>query len=78
VDLGAKLLLANVGPGAGSRQTTGSSAPGARLFVYGRSGRPCRRCGTPIAWGRLGEGARSTYFCPACQPAPELPARPGG
>jgi endonuclease-8 len=77
VDLGARLLRANVGPGAGSRQTTGDAAPGARLFVYGRSGRPCRRCGTPIVWSRLGEGARSTYHCPTCQPAPELPARPG-
>lgn len=70
VDLGAKLLRANVAPGTRSRQTTGSSAPGTRLYVYGRSGRPCRRCGTPIAWSRSGEGARSTYHCPTCQPAP--------
>ncbi len=76
VDLGAKLLRANVGPGAGSRQTTGSSAPGARLYVYGRSGRPCRRCGAAIAWSRSGEGARSTYHCPGCQPAPEAAAPP--
>jgi endonuclease-8 len=69
VDLGAKLLRANVAPGARSRQTTGSSFPGARLWVYARSGRPCRRCGTPIAWSRSGEGARSTYHCPTCQPA---------
>jgi formamidopyrimidine-DNA glycosylase len=33
--------------------------------VYGRSGRPCPRCGTPIAKARA--GGRSTSFCPRCQ-----------
>jgi formamidopyrimidine-DNA glycosylase len=38
------------------------------LDAYGREGRPCRRCGTPIrrrAWMN-----RSSYFCPRCQPVP--------
>lgn len=35
------------------------------LFVYDREGKPCRRCGTPIVRGRLGN--RSTFFCPGCQ-----------
>ncbi len=34
--------------------------------VYGRAGRPCLRCGTPIARVRVAQ--RSTHFCPHCQP----------
>jgi formamidopyrimidine-DNA glycosylase len=35
--------------------------------VYGRTGKPCVRCGTPIACIRL--AGRSTHFCPTCQKA---------
>lgn len=34
-------------------------------WVYGRTGQPCRRCGTPIR--RLKMGGRSAHFCPHCQ-----------
>jgi len=54
------------GPG---RWTTGSHDPSRRVYVYGRAGRPCPRCGTPIAYGRHGAQARSTWWCPRCQPA---------
>jgi endonuclease VIII len=37
------------------------------LAVYDRAGRPCRRCGTRIVTGRLGEQGRSVWWCPACQ-----------
>ncbi len=37
-----------------------------KLYVYERAGKPCRRCGTPIR--QITQGARSTYFCPKCQP----------
>jgi formamidopyrimidine-DNA glycosylase len=37
------------------------------FLVYGRTGEPCRRCGTPIACARL--AGRSSHFCPRCQPA---------
>lgn len=40
----------------------------AGLAVYGRRGQPCRRCGTPIRMARHGDQARSTYWCPTCQP----------
>lgn len=40
----------------------------AGLAVYGRRGQPCRRCGTPIRMARHGDLARSTYWCPTCQP----------
>lgn len=36
-----------------------------KLFVYERSGEPCRVCGTAIK--HFVQGQRSTYFCPACQ-----------
>ncbi len=35
------------------------------LKVYGREGKPCPRCGAPVARKRL--GGRGTYYCPACQ-----------
>lgn len=38
-----------------------------RLRVYGRTGRPCRKCGAPVK--RIIQAARSTFFCPRCQPS---------
>jgi endonuclease-8 len=35
--------------------------------VYGRSGRPCPRCGTVIVARAQGDGNRTTYWCPGCQ-----------
>ncbi len=54
----------------GARRTTGRSNPAERLYVYGRNGRPCRRCGTPVRLQHHGEHNRSTYWCPRCQPHP--------
>ncbi len=39
-----------------------------RLWVYGRAGLPCLRCGSRIAATRLGDGARATWWCEGCQP----------
>jgi endonuclease VIII len=72
VDRAANLLAANTGGGA--RVTTGQHGRGRELWVYRRAGRPCRRCGTPIQARRQGEQARTTYWCPSCQPAREPPA----
>jgi len=33
--------------------------------VYGRTGEPCRKCGTPIR--RVVMGQRATFYCPSCQ-----------
>jgi formamidopyrimidine-DNA glycosylase len=33
--------------------------------VYGRTGEPCRACGTPIK--EIRHGNRATFFCPKCQ-----------
>ncbi len=55
-----RLLLANLGDGP--RRTVAGG-----LAVYGRSGRPCRRCGTAIRMDRTGRDPRVTYWCPTCQ-----------
>jgi endonuclease-8 len=69
-----RLLAANVG--GGRRVTTGLAVPGVPAgapspgrshWVYGRAGRPCRRCGTLVLGRRQGAQARMTYWCPRCQ-----------
>ena len=37
------------------------------LQVYGKTGQPCARCGSPIANIKL--GGRGTHLCPHCQKA---------
>lgn len=57
------------------RTFTGDTRSGRQDWVYGRADLPCRRCGTPILEGTLGDpvlpgrGAtdRVTYWCPRCQ-----------
>jgi endonuclease VIII len=51
----------------GSRRTMFGLNQRARLWVYGRSGEPCRVCGARILMRRQGLDARSTYYCPQCQ-----------
>jgi len=51
---------------------TGRRAAG--FAVYGRSGRPCRRCGTLISRRKQGEHARITYWCDRCQRRMRAPA----
>jgi endonuclease-8 len=63
---GRRLLLPN--GRAGARTTTGERGPGRRTWVYGRAGRPCRRCSTTIASATHGDLDRVTYWCAACQP----------
>ena len=48
-----------------NRTTTGDTRGGRELWVYGRDGKPCRRCGTAIK--RDGSGDRVRYWCPNCQ-----------
>jgi formamidopyrimidine-DNA glycosylase len=42
--------------------------------VYGRSGEPCERCGTPVA--KTVVGGRGTSYCPSCQAASSSSKRP--
>ena len=51
------------------RTTTRSLNPAARLWVYGREGEPCRKCGARILSKAAGLDARLTYWCPDCQRA---------
>lgn len=76
LDASRRLMQANVRehvPGAivtytGPRRTTRANDPAARLWVYRREGRECRRCGATILKRKQGPDARSTYWCPECQP----------
>lgn len=63
VALTKRLMEANRRRGA--RITTGDSRE--PLWVYGRAGRPCRRCGTTVM--RVGsDRERVAFLCPSCQP----------
>jgi endonuclease-8 len=73
VETAVRFMRANVSGGSaivtysGMRRTTGRLDPSARLWVYGRAGKPCRRCGTAISRRKQGPHARSTYWCERCQ-----------
>lgn len=62
-----KLLRANV------TESLRLTAPAERLRVYRRNGEPCRRCGTPIVSRKQGVEARTTFWCPQCQPPIDMP-----
>lgn len=68
VDKARRLLLIN--KDRPDQVTTGNLRHGQRLWVYGRRGQPCRRCGTKIRSVEAGAGGidRVTYWCPRCQP----------
>jgi endonuclease VIII len=52
-----------------NRTTTGNTRAGSDLWVYGRVGRPCRRCGTTIESDRSQATGtdRISFWCPNCQ-----------
>ena len=68
-----RLMRAN--RGHWEQSTTGSLRRGEEHWVFERTGRPCRRCGTRIASAEQGSApyARLTYWCPRCQPGPAPP-----
>jgi endonuclease-8 len=53
------------------RRTTRRAEPSEKLWVYGRSSEPCRKCGEPIQARRHKADARLTFWCPRCQPQPD-------
>lgn len=70
----AQWLRDNLGPGL--RQTraptladaaTPDPDSAAHLWVYGRGGEPCLRCGGVVGYARLGRRPRGTYWCAGCQ-----------
>lgn len=60
------------------RVTTGVRRIGESTFVYGREGKLCHHCGDTIAMAalaepdRLAEQSRLIWWCPTCQPQPDL------
>lgn len=76
VDFAQRYMKANVADGkgdgmvtyAGNRRTTHAMNREERLWVYRRVGQECRRCGATVMMRKQGEQARSTYWCPECQP----------
>lgn len=72
LDIARSLLQTNVIEGTPAAIHTYRSlrrtAPGSdhddNLWVYGRKGKPCRQCGTPIESKKMGVDARTTYWCP--------------
>ena len=75
IDTARSLLQDNVVDGTSPRiqtyrnlrQLNPMSEHDESLWVYGRKGKPCRKCGTPIESKKMGLEARSTYWCPKCQ-----------
>ncbi len=65
VGVGRDLIRANASAGASFDRDVGLGP--ARLFVYGRGGRPCRRGAATIRSARLGAQARTVFWCPSCQ-----------
>ncbi|HEX4352950.1 MAG TPA: hypothetical protein VHZ95_08555, partial [Polyangiales bacterium] len=80
IELAQTLMASNVGAAAdggivtyrGLRRTTRRADTGERLWVYGRAGAPCRKCGSAIASALLGKDVRRTYWCPHCQPDSQI------
>ncbi|MDR4533915.1 DNA-formamidopyrimidine glycosylase family protein [Glutamicibacter sp. PS] len=72
VEIARKLLQVN--KDRGRRVTTGLARTREPYWVYGRAGRPCLRCGTPIEALTVGDEQsaqeRTCYLCPRCQPLP--------
>jgi endonuclease-8 len=66
----ARLMADDVRSGGGIRTFRPPQAPPwarERTWVYGRAGRPCRRCGARIRSRGQGDANRTTYWCPGCQ-----------
>lgn len=72
-----RLVAANIIEDAGDtlltyrgrgRRTTHATDPRERVWVYGRAGEACRKCGTAIERRLQGPDARVTFWCPCCQP----------
>ena len=77
VEKGRRLMLAN--RGHWEQSTTGSLRRGEHHWVFERTGRPCRRCGTRIVSAMQGEAPyeRLSYWCPRCQLGPAPPPLTG-
>lgn len=80
IDFGSSLTLDFAGRGSGEglfyygmQEGSTMAQPEERFRVYDRSGQPCLRCETTIQ--RITQAARSTFYCPQCQPGRRPRAR---
>jgi endonuclease-8 len=73
-----RLLMAN--RERWEQTTTGNLRHGEDHWVFERTRRPCRRCGTTITSAMQGEAPdhRVCYWCPACQSGPAPAPTPAG
>lgn len=75
-DVAQRYMRANVADGSGEgivtftgrRRTTHEMDSSRKLWVYGRAGLECRRCGAIVETRKQGIGTRPTFWCPSCQP----------
>jgi len=74
-DLMRRNVARGVSEAGGGRRTTPRGRIASPYWVYGRSGELCMRCGERVAMQRQDPLARSTYYCPGCQPSAR-PIRP--
>jgi endonuclease-8 len=71
-----KFMLASVAERSGNKFTayvpmrciSGRTNVAERLWVYKRTGEPCRHCGSAIVSRKQGFDARTSFWCPRCQP----------
>jgi endonuclease-8 len=76
VSTARQFMLANVTEASGNkittyvpmRRTTARANVAERLWVYKRTGEPCRHCGSAIVSRKQGFDARTSFWCPRCQP----------
>ena len=68
--------LLNANKDTYARTITGSRVEGQHDYVHGRSGLPCRRCGTTIEAAPLDDTGRVVFYCRACQDGPFPALRP--
>ncbi len=68
VALAARMLRQSITVRGNGQVTTGDPRRGHEHWVYGRTGLPCRRCGSLIRHAK--PHGRATWWCPRCQPGP--------
>jgi endonuclease-8 len=64
----ARIMTERLGPSGPLSGQSGPMTGRPPRWVYRRTGRACRRCGTNIVSKGQGEQSRTAYWCPTCQP----------
>ncbi len=69
IERARRLMTAAATSDSPVQTSTGSRREGENTYVHGRSGRPCRRCGTTVRVAPIGPPTRerTMFYCPTCQ-----------